>query len=114
MLFETIHLLNEIPDGYHRNKEKEHVTALLTNSHGGDPDSAKFAVLEDVCTGNAKFVIDDDSKLVPWEAAVSLMDDEIRERIHSEAVENYWLQQRFFDEYCAAHYEKYGKRFIVN
>ena len=41
-----------------------------------------------------------------FEAAVQLMDDELREELHSEGIET---EQEFFDAYCAAHERKYGE-----
>ena len=48
---------------------------------------------------------------VDFEAAVNLMDDEIREAIHTELVP--CTEQEFFEAYCAAHEEKYGEEFAI-
>ena len=48
---------------------------------------------------------------VDFEAAVNLMDDEIREALHSELAP--CTEQEFFDAYCKAHEEKYGEEFAV-
>ena len=48
---------------------------------------------------------------VSMDAAVMLMDDEIREAIHSDIVP--CTEQEFVDEYCRRHLEKYGEDFIV-
>lgn len=48
---------------------------------------------------------------VDFEAAVNLMDDEIREAIHAELAP--CTEQEFFDAYCKAHEEKYGEEFAV-
>lgn len=48
---------------------------------------------------------------VDFEAAVNLMDDEIREALHAELAP--CTEQEFFDAYCKAHEEKYGEEFAV-
>ncbi len=48
---------------------------------------------------------------VDFEAAVNLMDDEIREAIHAELAP--CTEQEFFDAYCEAHEEKYGEEFAI-
>lgn len=42
---------------------------------------------------------------VDFDAAVALMDDDIREALHAEGVED---EQAFVDAYCARHAEKFG------
>ena len=48
---------------------------------------------------------------VDFEAAVNLMDDEIREALHAELAP--CTEQEFFDAYCKAHEEKYGEKFAI-
>nr|DAH24674.1 MAG TPA: hypothetical protein [Caudoviricetes sp.] len=48
---------------------------------------------------------------VDFEAAVNLMDDEIREALHMEMAP--CTEQEFFDAYCEAHEEKYGEEFAI-
>lgn len=48
---------------------------------------------------------------VDFEAAVNLMDDEIREALHAELAP--CTEQEFFDAYCKAHEEKYGDEFAI-
>ena len=49
---------------------------------------------------------------VDYDATVNLMDDDLREELHSMCAPcNY---QTFVDTYCVAHREKYGTDFIVN
>lgn len=43
-----------------------------------------------------------------FEASIALMDDEIREEISAEGIDN---EQDFFDAYCKAHEEKFGEEF---
>lgn len=45
-----------------------------------------------------------------WGAAVNLMDDDIREEIHAEGIED---EQEFLDAYCDRHLEKYGEEFQI-
>jgi hypothetical protein len=53
-----------------------------------------------------------DGQTVDYEGAVMLMDDEIREDLHTQASD--WTEQEFMNAYCAAHLAKYGEEFIVN
>lgn len=46
-----------------------------------------------------------------FEAAVALMDDEIREAIHAEIAP--CTEEEFLDEYLRRHEEKYGIQFVV-
>ena len=48
---------------------------------------------------------------VDFEAAVNLMDDDIREALHQSIAP--CTEQEFFDAYCEAHEEKYGEEFAV-
>lgn len=52
------------------------------------------------------------NEAVDFDAAVSLMDDEIREEVHSEMAP--CSEQEFMDAYAKAHHEKYGEEFKVN
>ena len=45
------------------------------------------------------------------DAAVMLMDDEIREAVNFDIAP--CTEQEFVDEYCRRHLEKYGEDFIV-
>ena len=48
---------------------------------------------------------------VSMDAAVMLMDDDIREAIHSDIAP--CTEQEFVDEYGRRHLEKYGEDFVV-
>ena len=48
---------------------------------------------------------------VSMDAAIMLMDDDIREAIHSDIAP--CTEQEFVDEYCKRHLEKYGEDFVV-
>jgi len=52
-------------------------------------------------------------KVVDFEAAVELMDDEIREQLHSKIAP--CTNQEFIDQYVIAHSNKFdGEKFTVN
>lgn len=53
-----------------------------------------------------------DGKDVYWDAAVELMDDDIREQLHREMAP--CTDQEFFTAYEKAHLEKFGEEFVVN
>lgn len=44
---------------------------------------------------------------IDWDAAVALMDDDIREQVHAELAP--CTPQAFFDRYCQLHAERYGE-----
>lgn len=50
-------------------------------------------------------------RTIDFDAAVMLMDDEIREDIHSKLAP--CTDQEFIDAYASAHEEKYGEEFQV-
>lgn len=56
-------------------------------------------------------VINEENHEVDYAAAVNDMDDEIREELHARGYND---PQKFFDDYCAAHEEKYGEEFVWN
>lgn len=46
-----------------------------------------------------------------FDACVSLMDDELREQLHAEGIDD---PQEFLDRYCASHAEKFnGEEFDI-
>lgn len=57
-----------------------------------------------------KKVIAKNGNEIDFEAAVELMDDEIREALHAEGYET---EQEFFTAYEKAHAEKYGEEFRI-
>ena len=57
------------------------------------------------------FVTNFDGELINYDAAVALMDDDIREAIHFDMAP--CTDQEFYDEYCRRHEEKYGVPFEV-
>lgn len=48
---------------------------------------------------------------VDFDACVNLMDDELREGIAAEGIDD---EQEFIELYCYDHYMKYGEQFTVN
>lgn len=58
-----------------------------------------------------RMVVDWDGREVDYDSAVALMDDDIREGLHSVLAP--CSEQGFFDAYLNAHYVKYGEFFTV-
>lgn len=56
-------------------------------------------------------VKDKNGNEIYYDAAVNLMDNEIREKLHSEIAP--CTEQEFFEAYCADHLKKYGEEFTV-
>ena len=61
------------------------------------------------------YVVDWHGSAVDFEAAVSLMDDDIREEIAEEIAEEHCpcTDQRFFNAYLEQHYADYGEEFTI-
>lgn len=58
-----------------------------------------------------KYVLDENGSEVPWNAAVQLMDDNIRETLHFELAP--CDEQTFFDAYIKMHKAKFHEDFTV-
>lgn len=58
-----------------------------------------------------KYIIDQNGNKIDFDAAVSLMDDNIREELHSEIAP--CTDQEFYDAYCERHKEVYEEDFRV-
>lgn len=56
-------------------------------------------------------VINQYGKEIYYESAVALMDNEIRERVHSIGFKT---EQEFFNAYCDAHLGRFCEEFICN
>jgi hypothetical protein len=56
-------------------------------------------------------VVDWDGREVDFDAAVALMDDDIREELHEEL--SPCSDQRFFNAYLEQHYADYGVEFTI-
>lgn len=71
--------------------------------------------LEEYSPADAKagnIVTNDYGVDIDYDIAVNMMDDEIREQLHEKLVmqsDEDCTEQKFFDEYCKAHEEKYGE-----
>lgn len=48
-------------------------------------------------------------KEIDFNAAVEIMDDELREQLHMDSTS--WMAQDFFDIYCRLHLAKLGEEF---
>lgn len=48
---------------------------------------------------------------IDFEAAVNLMDDELREALHAKGIDT---EQEFFDAYAEAHEAKFGEEWELN
>jgi hypothetical protein len=57
-----------------------------------------------------KRIKDYNGNTIDFEAAVMMMDDEIREELHAQGIED---EQEFYNAYCDKHYEKYGEDFEI-
>jgi hypothetical protein len=53
------------------------------------------------------------SQTFDFDVAVNLMDDDIREELHSSLAGDV-SEQEFLDAYAAAHAEKFGEAFVIN
>lgn len=56
-------------------------------------------------------VITENGEYIDFEAAVALMDDEIRESVHNDF--SPCTEQEFFTEYERRHLERYGIAFVL-
>ena len=57
-----------------------------------------------------KTIKDYNGNNIDFEAAVMMMDDEIREQLHGTGIED---EQEFYNAYCEKHYEKYNEEFKI-
>lgn len=57
-----------------------------------------------------KTIKDYNGNNIDFEAAVMLMDDEIREQLHGTGIED---EQEFYNAYCEKHYDKYNEKFEI-
>ena len=57
-----------------------------------------------------KTIKDYNGNNIDFEAAVILMDGEIREQLHAEGIED---EQEFYNAYWEKHYEKYNEEFEI-
>jgi len=60
---------------------------------------------------SSDIVIGPDGDVVDYAAAVMVMDDDIREKLSDELAP--CGKQEFFDAYCKAHEERFGRRFEI-
>lgn len=79
---------------------------------GINPGLFEAADVEKPGAHDATYVTDADGHTIPYDAAVALMDDAIREDLHMQHAGGITPQQ-FFDLYAIAHSERYGAPFAV-
>ena len=75
--------------------------------------NAKYTIIRKKEVNKMKWVKDYDGILIDYEAAVSLMDNEIREELHNEWSDDKGGEQEFYNAYCEKHYEKYHEYFEI-
>ena len=56
-------------------------------------------------------VVNNNCESIDYDAAVSLMDDDLREELAGDLAP--CTEQEFFNAYCTAHLAKYGKEFEI-
>lgn len=95
-------------------KSRDEVMEKYFNKYGGAIQAARDAATAEAktvvmtWTNAAGIAVDHD---VDFAAAVALMDDEIREKLHAEMAP--CSNQSFIDAYCKAHKTKFGEDFKV-
>jgi hypothetical protein len=62
-------------------------------------------------SGKMSKVVDWNGREIDFDAAVALMDDDIREELHEEL--SPCTEQRFFNAYLEQHYADYGEEFTI-
>ena len=73
--------------------------------------NAKYTIIRKRKEANKmKTIKDYNGNKIDFEAAVMLMDDEIREQLHGKGIED---EQEFYNAYCEKHYEKYNEEFEI-
>lgn len=97
-IFETNAIMRDLRDAYPDLRDIDEV------------DAGEFAGI--VQRHDLDRVEDADGRAVSFGAAVSLMDDEIREELHGEMAP--CPNQEFFDAYCRRHEQEFGEAFTVN
>ncbi len=60
---------------------------------------------------SGRYVVNDSGEAVWMDAAVEMMDDDLREEIHKDLAP--CSDQAFYNEYCRRHLEKYGVEFVT-
>lgn len=117
----TIHLEYDLPDSAY-NKIKEFLDAspvftyqLVTDCSTwveGSQSPENINLLQKINSIIAGIAVVIDGKLVDPDAAVNLMDDSLRERLHQEMAP--CTDQEFIEAYCRAHKKEFNETFQVN
>lgn len=87
-------------------------TGSVDKYSGWDYENDNGEIVNAVDLGEVVEVVSVGGSWVDMDAAVNLMDDEIREALHVEL--SPCGDQAFVDAYCEAHKAKYGEEFEVN
>lgn len=99
----------EVPENW------ETIAALLNQlieERGmADNHEAVNELWEAYWNNKVEFVLNRSGAMIYYDAAVGLMDDEIREALHAEGYED---QQSFFTAYEKAHEAKYGEEWFLS
>lgn len=83
----------------------------LTNENMVSEDGAVYAeYVRDSWFADRDRKVTVAGRQVDFDAAVNLMDDELREQLHAQGIES---EQAFADAYAEAHAEKFGETFVV-
>lgn len=57
------------------------------------------------------YILSTNGDKISFEAAVMMMDDDLREEIHRDLIP--CGAQEFYDEYCARHHKKFAEEFTI-
>lgn len=93
-------------DGGWRAEDRDEMKSMYWLSNGEADGLAK-----ELKRIHASKVVDSDGNEYDWDAVVTYMDDDIRERIHAEMAP--CSNQEFFSAYEVKHFETYGEFFVV-
>ena len=79
-----------------------------------DKDGTKYWLVDDDTgeTITTDYVVDEDGKLLYFDAAAMYMDDDIREDLHLKMAP--CTRQEFFDAYCKRHKKRFHEKFWYN
>lgn len=102
-------VLNSIGEAAIREEEDEDIQRNILEIIWEKYSSGKLAGIVPEERWNEENVLDENGDPVDYEAAVQLMDDDIREGLHAKL--SPCSNQKFFDEYAKAHREKFGEDF---
>ena len=83
----------------------------ITYAYAAAPANERGDVTDEYCADWTQDIVrDHDGKVIDDEAAAILMDDDLREELHSDLAGE-CTKQEFFNAYAAAHAERFGEDF---